>query len=190
MGMAKYIKETFRQEYAERSPLLRERLSAWRKEGSVVKIDRPTNPVRAHELGYKAKQGVILARVKVRKGMRKREKPLGGRKPSKSARFVVYRKSHQSIAEERANRKFSNAEVLNSYYVGEDGNYAFYEVILVDRSNPSIANDKEYSKIIQQKGRAYRGLTSSGRKHRGLLNKGFGTNKSRPSVRSNIRGYK
>lgn len=188
MGIAKYIKATFQQEYKERSPLLRERIAQWRKEGSVVRLAKPTNIVRARELGYKAKQGVIVARVKVRKGLRKREKPMGGRKPSKSARFFAYRKSYQSVAEERANRKFSNAEVLNSYYVGEDGNYMFYEVILLDRTHPSILNDKEYSKIIQQKGRAYRGLTSAGRKHRGLLHKGFGTNKNRPSVRANIRG--
>ncbi|MGC8662677.1 MAG: 50S ribosomal protein L15e [Candidatus Micrarchaeia archaeon] len=189
MGMVKYVKETFRQEYAERSSILRERISTWRKAGGVVRVTRPTNPVRARELGYKAKQGVIVARVKIRKGLRKREKPMGGRKPSKNARFYAYRKSHQSMAEERANRKFSNTEVLNSYYVGEDGNYSFYEVILIDRSNPSILNDRIYSKILQQKGRVYKGLTSSGRKHRGLLHKGFGTNKSRPSVRSNIRGY-
>jgi len=102
--------------------------------------------------------------------------------------FFAYRKSYQSVAEERANRKFSNAEVLNSYYVGEDGSYIFYEVILLDRSSPSIQNDKEYKNIIKQRGRVYRGLTSSGRKHRGLLHKGFGTNKNRPSVRANIRG--
>jgi len=188
MGIAKYMKATFQQEYKERSPILRDRLAEWRKGESVVRVERPTNLARARELGYKAKQGVIVARVKVRKGLRKRQKPMGGRKPSKSARFFAYRKSYQSVAEERANRKFSNAEVLNSYYVGEDGNYMFYEVILLDRSSPSIQNDKEYQNIIKQKGRAYRGLTSSGRKHRGLLHKGFGTNKNRPSVRANIRG--
>jgi large subunit ribosomal protein L15e len=188
MGFAKYVKETFQQEYSERSPILRERIAKWRKEGSVVRLEKPTNIVRARELGYKAKQGVIVARVKVRKGMRKRKKPMGGRKPSKNARFFAYRKSYQSVAEERANRRFSNTEVLNSYYVGEDGSYIFYEVILLDRAHPSILNDKEYKNIIKQKGRAFRGLTSSGRKHRGLLHKGFGTNKNRPSVRSNIRG--
>jgi len=87
MGIAKYMRATFQQEYKERSPLLRERLAKWRKEGSVVRIEKPTNLVRARELGYKAKQGVIVARVKVRKGLRKRQKPMGGRKPSKSARF-------------------------------------------------------------------------------------------------------
>ncbi len=188
MGISKYIKATFQQEYKERSDILRNRIAKWRKENSVVRVDKPTNVARARELGYKDKEGVIVARVRVRKGMRKRQKPMGGRKPSKNARFFAYRKSYQSVAEERANRKFSNAEVLNSYYVGEDGNYVFYEVILLDRSSASIINDKEYQKIIKQKGRAFRGLTSAGRKHRGLLHKGFGTNKNRPSVRSNLRG--
>ncbi|MGC8710541.1 MAG: 50S ribosomal protein L15e [Candidatus Micrarchaeia archaeon] len=187
MGMSKYIRESFQNTYKERSELQKSRIMNWRKEGSVVRVAKPMNIVRARELGYKAKQGVIVARVKIRKGLRKREKPLGGRKPSKNARFFAYSKSLQSMAEERASRKFSNCEVLNSYYVGEDGEYAFYETILLDRTSPSIMNDKGYAALINQKGRVYRGLTSSGKKHRGIADKGFGTNKNRPSVRSNIR---
>jgi large subunit ribosomal protein L15e len=187
MGMSKYIRESFQNTYKERSDLQKNRIMNWRKESSIIRVAKPTNLARARELGYKAKQGVIIARVRVRKGLRKREKPLGGRKPSKNARYFAYSKSLQSIAEERASRKFSNCEVLNSYYVGKDGEYSFYETILLDKSSPSIINDKGYAALIKQQGRAYRGLTSSGKKHRGIADKGFGTNKNRPSVRSNIR---
>ncbi|MEM3791344.1 MAG: 50S ribosomal protein L15e [Candidatus Micrarchaeaceae archaeon] len=187
MGTADYIRESFIQEYKERSKELRLRIAGWRKEPPVKRIEKPTNIARARRLGYRDKQGVVVIRVRVRKGLSKRRKIRVGRKPSKMGRFYAYRKSSQAIAEERANRKYSNCEVLNSYYVGEDGEYKFYEVILLDRAHPSIAKDPIFSKIIRQRGRAFRGLTSAHRKNRGLMKKGFGAEKNRPSVRSKQR---
>ncbi len=190
MGAYKYIKENFQKGYSERSDILRQRVSAWRKEGAVTGLSGPSNIARARELGYRAKPGVIIARVKTIKGMSKRIKPRGGRKPSKSGRFFSYAKSLQSVAEDRASRKYSNAEVLNSYYVGEDGKYRFFEVILLDRAHPGISNDPIYSGIISSKGRSFRGLTSSGIRHRGISFKGKGTASNRPSQRSTHRGVK
>ena len=34
-------------------------------------------------------------------------------------------------------------EVLNSYWVGQDGKLKYYEVILVDGHHPSITSDKQ-----------------------------------------------
>jgi len=45
------------------------------------------------------------------------------------------------IAEERAAKKYPNLEVLNSYYVTEDGSHKWYEVILVDPHHPVIRNE-------------------------------------------------
>ena len=188
MGIYKHIDRTFQDEYKQRDELLKRRITQWRDEPSVNRIERPTNISRARKLGYKAKEGVVMARVKVERGLRKRRKMRGGRKPSKSGRFYAYRKSLQSMAEERAARKFSNCEVLNSYFVGQDGSYKFFEAILIDRSHPAIANDPYYSQVLHNKGRVYRGLTSSGVKHRGMRMKGFGTKRNRPSVRSSQRG--
>jgi large subunit ribosomal protein L15e len=182
MNAYKYVKEAFQEEYKNRSNALKERLILWRSEPPVVRLERPTNIARARELGYKAKQGVILVRARVERGLSKRLKPRRGRKPSKYGRFFAFRKSLQSRAEDRAARRFANCEVLNSYFVGEDGTSKFFEVILVDRTHPAILNDENLVGVALQKGRAYRGLTSSGRKHRGIAQKGFGTTKNRPSV--------
>jgi len=190
MGAYKYIKESFQNEYSERSELLRSKVSAWRKDGAVVRIDGPTNIARARELGYRAKPGVVVARVRTSKGMSKRIKPRGGRKPSKSGRFFSHAKSLQAVAEDRAARKYMNMEVLNSYYVGEDGKYKFFDVILLDRNNGAIMNDEIYSRIINTRGRSFRGLTSSGLRHRGIRIKGRGSINNRPSVRSTHRGVK
>lgn len=167
MGAYREMKNTFAKEYKEHSPQYSQRLFAWRSEPSVVRIAKPTNIARARELGYKAKQGVIMARARVRGGSRKRPQFDGGRKPSKSGRRFTRVKSMQAIAEERAARKFSNYEVLNSYFVGHAGSDTFYEIIMLNPSNSSIARDPAYG-AATHRGRAFRGLTRQGRVHRGL----------------------
>jgi large subunit ribosomal protein L15e len=95
-------------------------------------------------------------------------------------------KSIQRIAEERASKKFPNMEVLNSYWVGQDGKLKYYEVILVDGSHPSIKSDRNLAWAADpvHHGRAERGRTSAGRKGRGIRTRGRGTEKTRPSIRS------
>lgn len=155
----KFIQETFQKEYAARSPAYRARLAQWRKEAPLVRVERSANLAAARTKGYRAKKGYVIARVRIARGKRKRHIHMRGRKPSKTGQFYSRHKSLQAIAEERAARHFRGLEVLNSYWVGEDGSYKFYEVILVD---PALTGLK------LQKGRAFRGLTRTGRKHRGL----------------------
>jgi LSU ribosomal protein L15E len=113
--------------------LRQDRLKAWRQESTVQKIERPTRLDRARALGYKAKQGIIVARVKVRRGGRRKSRYERNRKTSKmGVNTITMAKSIQRIAEERAGRRYRNMEVLNSYWVAEDGKQKFYEVILVD----------------------------------------------------------
>ena len=188
MGMYKQMQETFINEYKERSPEYKARIVQWNAQPPVVRVEKPTNVARARTLGYKAKEGILVARVRVLGGKKKRPMFSGGRKPSKSGRFFSRQKSVQSIAEERAGRRFTNCEVLNSYFVGEAGANKFYEVILLERANPAIANDPQYRNILAQRNRAERGLTHSGRKHRGIAQRGYGTVRNRPSVRANYRG--
>lgn len=186
MNAYKYITKSFQQDYKTRSQLVKQRIALWRKESPVARAERPTNVARARELGYKAKQGVIIARVRVGRGLSKRRKIKAGRKPSKEGMFYAFRKSLQARAEERASNKFTNCEVLNSYFVGEDGNYKFFEVILLERAHPAILSDPDYANIVAQRGRATRGLTSAGKKFRGIIKKGFGTSQNRPSVTSGM----
>lgn len=145
-----------------------ERMIEWRKGPAVVRIPKPTNLKRARELGYKAKQGVIVVRVRVRRGGRRKPRPSRGRRPKRMGVLKhTPKKSIQWIAEERAARKFPNLEVLNSYWVGEDGKYKYYEVIMVDPNHPAIISDPQLSSL--QRGRVFRGLTAAGRRARGLV---------------------
>lgn len=149
----------------------KDQLIEWRKEKTVEKIDRPTKIARARSIGYKAKNGISVARVRIRKGGRRR--PLygrGGRKPKKAGLIKFTPKGLKWMAEERVSKKFPNMEVLNSYYLAEDGKSKWFEVILVDPNNPSIKSDKELKWITKpaHRRRVLRGLTSAGKKSRGL----------------------
>jgi large subunit ribosomal protein L15e len=163
------------------------RMITWRKQPAVVRIERPTRLDRARSLGYKAKQGYIIVRSRIRKGRRRKAYPKMGRKPRKMG-FKKYtpKKSLRWIAEERTARKYPNMEVLNSYWVWSDGNHEYFEVILVDRDHPVIKSDAKINWITESdhRGRVHRGLTSAGKKSRGLLHKGIGAEKIRPSIRA------
>ena len=44
----------------------RERLFTFRREGAVERIERPTRLDRARMLGFRAKQGFVMARARIR----------------------------------------------------------------------------------------------------------------------------
>ena len=166
------------------------RMADWRHESAVERLERPTRIDRARSLGYKAKRGFVIVRARVRRGGRNRPKIMGGRRPRRLAyNTLTPKKSIQRIAEERAADKYPNLEVLNSYYVGEDGLYKYYEVIFLDRSSPEIIADKNlyWIREPQNTSRVYRGLTSAGFKGRGLRTGRKDSSKSRPSIRANGR---
>ena len=132
------------------SELLRSRLIAWRRDPSIVRVEKPTRLDRARTLGYKAKQGYVIARVKISRGKRQRELIKKGRRSKHRRRKKIVGKSYQWIAEERVSRKYKNMEPLNSYEVAKDGKNKWYEVILIDRDHPRIKKD-ERTKSLSKK---------------------------------------
>ena len=166
-----------------------QRLIQWRKEDNYIRVDKPLRIDRARSLGYKAKPGYTVVRAKVRRGSLRKPTIKGGRKPSaKGIKKITAGKSTQRMAEERTAKRYPNMEVLNSYWIGEDGKNHFYEVILVDPVHPSIMNDKKINWItnVSNKRRVQRGKTSAGQKGRGLRHKGKGAEKVRPSIRAKM----
>lgn len=188
MGVYKYVRELWKQPKKKLGDVWKQRLIEFRKDPVTVRILHPTRIDRARSLGYKAKQGFVVVRQKVGRTRRKRPDVSGGRRPKHNRVLQVVNKSHQQIAEERANKFFKNLEVLGSYYVAEDGQYKWYEIIMCDPCHPNIENDSRVNWICNanQRGRTYRGKTSAGRKTRGLRNKGKGAEKVRPSKRANL----
>ncbi|KAE8693999.1 60S ribosomal protein L15-1 [Hibiscus syriacus] len=106
--------------------------------------------VEARRLGYKAKQGYVVYRVRVRWGGRKRPVFKGivyGKPTNQGVTQLKFQRSKRSVAEERAGRKLGGLSVH----------------------------------------RELRGLTSAGKKYRGLRGKGHLHHKARPSRRANWR---
>lgn len=186
MGYYKYAREQHDRPKEKLDELWQERLVEWRQEEAVKKVENPTRIPKARSLGYKAKKGFTTVRVKVNKGGTKRKRLKAGRRPKRAGqnRFSP-KKSKQVIAEERASRKYDNLEVLNSYYVAEDGNRKWFEIIMVDPDAPEIQADDDLDFITENRDRAERGVTPESRKSRGLSNRGKGAEKVRPSGNAN-----
>eukprot|EP00982_Pelagococcus_subviridis_P003910 28728-Pelagococcus_subviridis.AAC.5 len=159
MGAYKYVEELWKKKQSDVLRFLqRVRVWEYRQLPSVCRVTRPTRPDKARRLGYKAKQGFCVYRARVRRGGRKRP-------------------------------------------VSKDSVYKYYEVIMVDPMHKVIRGDprinwicapvhvripqREKSECLPflEKHRELRGLTSAGRKYRGLQGKGHNYNKSRPSKR-------
>lgn len=189
MGMYKYIQNLWKKPKKNMPELWKARLVQWRKEPVSVRIEKPTRLDKARSLGYKALQGFIIVRQRVSRGGRMRPHINKARRSKNKRQKKIVAKSYQRVAEERANKKYPNCEVLNSYWVSEDGNNVWYEIILVDKNHPVIKSRKELKWISepQHRNRVERGLTSAGKKSRGLRIKGKGSEKARPSLRANKR---
>src|SRR3989344_6271227 len=126
---------------------LRERMIEWRKSEAFTKVEKPLRLDRARALGYKAKKGFVVVRVRILRGGHKRSRPNKGRRSKRLHTRKNLMMNYQWIAEQRTARKYRNLEVLNSYIIGKDGLHYFYEVILVDPERPEIKNDRKISWI-------------------------------------------
>jgi len=189
----KYIAEAWaKPEKSFVKELMRQRLIKWRRQSAVVRIEKPTRIDRARRLGYKAKQGFVVARIRVRRAGFRKKRPRSGRRQKRMG-VIKHKlaKSMRLIGEERTAKKFPNLEVLNSYWVAEDGRSKWFEIIMVDPHHPAIEADKETNWICEKQHhrRVFRGLTGAGKKVRGLRRKGRGAEKVRPS-RKSARGEK
>ena len=185
MGITKYLREAWKKPDVK---LLRTRMIEWRKSGAITRVEKPLRIDRARALGYKAKKGIVVVRVKIGRGGHKRTRPNKARRTKRLHIRKNLRMNYKEIAETRVARKYDNMEVLNSYQIGKDGMNYFFEVILVDRAAPEIKSDKQLGAFIKApKKRALRGITSSARKARGLRHSPVKAPKVRPSLRANKR---
>ncbi|PPS11842.1 hypothetical protein GOBAR_AA08800 [Gossypium barbadense] len=186
----KYVSELWRKKQSDVMRFL-QRVRCWeyRQHPSIVRVNHPTRPDKARRLGYKAKQGYVVYRVRVRRGGRKRPVPKGivyGKPTNQGVTQLKFQRSKRSVAEERAGRKLGGLRVVNSYWINEDSTYKYFEVILVDVAHNAIRNDPRINWICNpvHKHRELRGLTSAGKKNRGLHGKGHLHHKNRPSRRA------
>ncbi len=152
MNAYKYIAQAWKKtEESYVIDLMKKMLIKWRRSPSIERIDKPTRLDKARKLGYKAKQGYTVARVKVRKGGARKQRPKSGRRQkAMGVKKYTIAKNLRKIAQERVKKKYPNLTPLNSYWVWEDGKHAWFEVILVDTHHPVIQNDKKIINAINK----------------------------------------
>jgi large subunit ribosomal protein L15e len=144
MGAYKYMSKAWNErDNGVLGQYLRQAAISWRRDSVIKRLQFPTRPDRARSVGYRKKQGFVVARVRVRKGGARKKRPSSGRRPRALGVTKFTRaKSLKKIAEERVAKKFPNLSVLNSYYVWEDGTSKWFEVVLVDPNHPAIKKDE------------------------------------------------
>ncbi|MDP6845899.1 MAG: 50S ribosomal protein L15e, partial [Candidatus Nanoarchaeia archaeon] len=98
--------------------VLRARMIEWRKGNAIVKVDKPLRLDRARALGYKAKKGVVVVRIRLLRGGRKKTRPKKGRRTKRMTVRKILKMNYKEVAEQRVARRYRNMEVLNSYWIG------------------------------------------------------------------------
>lgn len=103
MGAYRYIQELYRKKQSDvLRYLLRIRVWQYRQLTKMVRSPRPSRPDKARRLGYRAKQGYVIYRIRVRRGGRKRPVPKGctyGKPKSHGINELKPYRCLQSVAE-------------------------------------------------------------------------------------------
>lgn len=147
--MYRQISKSWQEILHTKSGDIRTRAVQLRKEPALLRIDRPTRLDRARSLGYKAKEGVVVVRIRVSRGGMRHKRPTSGRRPKHMG--VLKIKSNvaaHSVAERRVSQRFPNMKVLGSYPVWQDGMHSWFEVVIVDPAHPSIRSDYNYRRAL------------------------------------------
>lgn len=133
MGSFKYIHGNEMSLY-KNEDRKKELLQEARNQPIIKRIDGPTKLAKAKSVGYRAKQGYIIVRVRVSKGDFRRPRANHARRPSKSGIYYKLAISKENIARNRALKVFKNMDVVGSYFLIEDGKNKWFEIVMLDRT--------------------------------------------------------
>lgn len=144
-----------------------------RQNDVVHRKEKPLFLDRARKLGYKAKQGVTVWGVRIRKGDAIRNYNNGntrGKCVNAGIHQIKSTLNKQALAEQIIGQQLGSLRILGSYKIGQDLRYHHFEVIMVDPNHNAVRNNRVLNWICNpvHKHREMRGLTSAGRKSRGL----------------------
>src|SRR5690349_9546124 len=133
------MEESWQNPTPEMKDWLRRSAMTWRREPVVKRVARPTKLATARRLGYRAKPGIVVVRIRIRRGGARKPRPVSGRR-QKAMGSIKFTRSLgiQEIAERRAARRYPNMSIENSYHLFSDGTSHWYEVILVDRNRGEL----------------------------------------------------
>ena len=110
--------------WKDNSVVLRQRALLWRRQNAITRVDKPSRITRAKRLGYKAKQGIIVVRMRVGTGGMRKQRPRGGRRPKHlGVTRIKADVSMKQVAERRVLERYPNMKLLGSYFLYKDGKH-------------------------------------------------------------------
>src|SRR5579872_5659682 len=143
------IGETWQKVFKDKSGDILQRAIELRKGPTMTRIERPSRLDKARMFGYKAKEGVVVIRIKIAAGGMRRPRPVSGRRPKHLG--VLRMKSDeplQKVAERRVREKHANLKLLGSYLLWVDGKHRWFECIMIDPQHPAIKKDYDYRRRL------------------------------------------
>lgn len=143
------IGKTWQKVFHEKAGDILARAVELRRGPTITRIERPSRLDRARMIGYKAKDGVAVVRIKVSRGGMRRQRPRSGRRPKHMG--VLKMKSDesvQSVAERRVREGYPNMKLIGSYILWRDGKHAWYECILIDPLCPAVKKDYNFRRML------------------------------------------
>ena len=93
----KYVKALWKQPRQNLGDSYKENLFNWRRELAVTRAEYPTRIDRARSLGYRSKQGFVIARVRVIRGGKNNPRIMKGRDGGNKSTRIVQSKNYQQI---------------------------------------------------------------------------------------------
>ncbi|HUI00256.1 MAG TPA: 50S ribosomal protein L15e [Nitrososphaerales archaeon] len=147
--MYSQIGETWQKVFKDKSGDILQRAVALRRGPTMERLDRPSRLDKARMLGYKAKEGVVVVRIRVAAGGMRRPRPVSGRRPKHMG--VLRMKSDESVqrvAERRVKERHANLKLIGSYLLWVDGKHRWFECVLVDPNHPAIKKDYDYRRRL------------------------------------------
>jgi len=143
------IGETWQKVFKDKSGDILQRAVALRRGPTMERLERPSRLDKARMLGYKAKEGVVVVRIRVAAGGMRRPRPVSGRRPKHMG--VLRMKSDESVqrvAERRVKERHANLKLIGSYLLWVDGKHRWFECVLVDPNHPAIKKDYDYRRRL------------------------------------------
>jgi large subunit ribosomal protein L15e len=143
------IGETWQKVFKDKSGDILQRAILLRKGPTIERLERPSRLDKARMYGYKAKEGVVVIRIKIKAGGMRRQRPVSGRRPKHLG--VLRMKSDESVqkvAERRVREKHTNLKLLGSYLFWVDGKHRWFECIMIDPEHPAIKKDYDYRRRL------------------------------------------
>ena len=116
-NMYYYIGQTWRKIFSDKQGDIKTRMIQWRKNPTIIKLDKPNRLDKARMLGYKDKQGYVVVNIKVGRGGMRKSRPKSGRRQRHIGTTRIKSSMNMgTISENRVLNKYPNLSLIKNNF--------------------------------------------------------------------------